>query len=172
MKTTWQRSELLFCLFIVVVLSAALWVSLGWSQRAGLFPWIVLVPTIALALWQLVDDARGKTTPPTTVLGDQGEATELDADLTPSEMARRGAGVVGWILGFFALIWLLGFAIGGAIASVLYLRLGAHERWHLSLIYGVITYLLLEIIFRQMLSIPFTVGAVFEWLNLDPHLRW
>jgi hypothetical protein len=172
MKTTWQRSELLFCFVIVVVLGAALWASLGWNQRAGLFPWIVLVPTIALALWQLVDDARGKTTPPTVVVGEQGEAAALDTELTSGEMARRGAGVVGWILGFFAAIWLLGWAIGGGVASAAYLRFAAHERWRVSIVYGVIAFLLLDIVFRQMLLIPFTVGTIFEWLNLDPQLRW
>ena len=167
MKITWQRSELLFCLVVVLVLAVALWVSRGWSQRAGLFPWIVLVPRLALALWQLVDDARGKTLPPTTTVGDQGEAETLDAAITSGEMTRRGASVVGWILGFFALIWLVGFAIGGAFASALYLRLGARERWPLSLVYGVVAYLLLEVVFRRMLAIPFPDGAVFEWLDLQ-----
>ena len=168
MRTPWQRAETLFCLLIVVVLAGALYISLGWSQRAGLFPWVVLVPTLALALWQLVEDLRGRTAPPTTAVGDQGEATALEADVTAGETARRGAIVVGWILGFFAAIMLLGFGIGGGITSALYLRLAARERWRTSLIYGVVAYALLEVVFRRALAIPFPPGLVFDWLNLDP----
>jgi hypothetical protein len=170
MRTTWQRAELLFCAFLVVVLAGALWVSLGWTQRAGLFPWVVLVPTLALAVWQLVEDARGKTPPPVTVMGDEGEAEELDAAVVAATMGRRGGAVVGWVLGFFAAIVLLGFAIGGGIASLLYLRLMAGERWRVAVSYGIATAFLLEVLFRGVIGIPFPAGVVFEWLNLDPSL--
>lgn len=171
MGTTWQRAEVLFCALLVVVLGGALWVSLGWSQRAGLFPWVVLVPTLALAVWQLVDDMRGKTAPPAVVVGDEGESEELDREVVAAAIGRRGAAVVGWILGFFAAIVLLGFAIGGAIGSVLYLRLMARERWRVAVGYGIATYLLLELLFRGLIGIPFPVGIVFDWLDLDPSLR-
>ena len=170
MRTTWQRAELAFCLLIVVVLGGALWLSLGWSQRAGLFPWVVLVPTLALAVWQLVDDARGKTTPPATVVGDEGEAEALDVAALSETLTRRGGAVVAWIRGFFAAIIVLGFAIGGSIASTLYVRLMARERWRTSVIYGIVTYLSLEIVFRKLIGIPFPVGVLFDWLNLDPSL--
>ena len=171
MRTTWQRAELLFCAFLVAILAGALWISLGWNQRAGLFPWVVLVPTLALALWQLVEDARGKTTPPVTVVGDEGETEELDTEAVAAAMGRRGAAVVGWILGFFAAIVLLGFAIGGGIGSALYLRLMAGERWRVAIGYGIAAYLLLELLFRGLIGIPFPVGLVFDWLDLDPSLR-
>lgn len=167
MRTTWQRSELLFCFFLLVVLAGALWVSLGWSQRAGLFPWIALVPTLALTIWQLVDDARGKTTPPTTVVGDEGDETELEAELPPGVMARRGAQTVGWIGAFFLAMVLLGFAIGGGLLSALYVRFAAHERWRVSIVYGVVAYLLLEVLFHRLLSIPLPDGLVLDWLGID-----
>jgi hypothetical protein len=167
MRTAWQRAELLFCLFVVGVLALALWTSLGWSQRAGLFPWVVLIPTLALALWQLVDDLRGKTAPPATAVGEAGEAAPLAQELPAGEMARRGAGVAGWILGFFAAIWLLGFPLGGGLASAAYLRFAARERWPVCLGYGLGAYVVLELFFRQLLAIPFADGALFEWLGLE-----
>ncbi len=167
MRTTWQRAELVFCFALVLVLAGALAISLGWSQRAGLFPWIVLIPTVALTFWQLFDDARGKTTPPTVAVGDEGEATALEPDSTSSALAQRGALVVAWILGFFAAIVLLGFTLGGALLSAAYLRLAAHERWRVSVGYGIATYLLLEIVFRRLLTIPFPPGILFEWLGFD-----
>lgn len=167
MKTTWQRAELVFCFVLFVLLAGALATSLGWSQRAGLFPWIVLVPTLALTFWQLVDDERGKTATPTTALGEEGESAALEADATSGAAARRGAGVVAWILGFFAAIIVLGFGVGGGLLSTLYLRFAARERWLLSGVYGVITLLVIEIGFRRLLAIPFPPGMVFDWLGLD-----
>jgi hypothetical protein len=66
---------------------------------------------------------------------------------------------------------LLGFAIGGGVGSLLYLRLMARERWSVAVAYGIATALLLEVLFRGLIGIPFPVGALFEWLNLDPSLR-
>jgi uncharacterized membrane protein YoaK (UPF0700 family) len=171
MKMTWQRSEVLFTLCMVVILAAALLASRGWSQRAGLFPWVVLVPTLLLAVWQLIDDVRGKTTPPTLVIGDEGEATELDQALTSEETARRGGVLVAWILGFLGIIWVLGWAIGGGLASAAYLRIAWHERWRVAIIYGVVTYLFVEILFRELLNIPFDEGMLFETLGWDLRLR-
>ena len=171
MRTTWQRSEALFTFCIVVILAVAFLNSRGWSQRAGLFPWIVLAPTLLLAVWQLVDDGRGKTTPPTVVIGDEGEATELDQAMTSGETARRGGVLVGWILGFLGAIWVLGWAIGGGLASAVYLRVAWHERWRVAIIYGVVTYLFVEVLFRELLNIPFDEGALFEALGWDLRLR-
>ncbi len=171
MRPTWQRSEALFTLFIIVVVALALYTSRGWSQRAGLFPWIVLTPTLLLALWQLVDDVRGKTSPPTVVIGDEGEATELDADLTSRDTARRGGILVAWIIGFFAIIWALGWGVGGGLASAAYLRLAWRESWRVSIIYGVVTFLFIEILFRELLNIPFDEGALLEALGITIRLR-
>jgi hypothetical protein len=172
MRTPWQRAETIFCFLVLVAVAIALYSSLRWSQRAGLFPWIVLWPTLALLLWQLFDDVRGKTAPPTTVVGDQGEAAELDiAELTSAEMTRRGLIVVAWILGFFAAIWALGWSIGGAIVTAAYLRVGGRESWPVSIIYAVVVFLAVEILFRNLLNIPFEAGVLFEAVGLDPRLR-
>ncbi|MBI4493091.1 MAG: tripartite tricarboxylate transporter TctB family protein [Chloroflexi bacterium] len=170
MRTAWQRGEALFCLLVVATVGAALWASLGWGQRAGLFPWIALGVTLPLALWQLVDDLRGKTLPPAAPQLPQGDSPSEAAEAA-AQATRRGASVVGWVLGYLGAVWLLGFAIGGGIATVFYLRLGFGERWRTTLIYGLATYLALEVVFRQVLLIPFPVGTVFEWLDLDPRLN-
>ncbi len=75
--------------------------------------------------------------------------------------------MVGWILGFFAAMVLLGFALGGALLSVLYLRFAAHERWRVSVGYGVAVLLLLLVVFQHLLAIPFPPGLVFEWLGFE-----
>ena len=169
MKITWQRAELLFCFLLFALLAGALAIALGWNQRAGLFPWIVLVPTLALTLWQLVDDARGKTTRPAAVIGDQGEAAALEADLTAPAMVRRQLLIAGWIVAFFLMIWLLGFTVGGTLATLAYLRF-RREGWRVSLVYSLLTFLLLDVVFRQLIRVPFEPGVIFDLLGVAPGL--
>lgn len=172
MKTTWQRAEFLFTLLVVVVTALALWSSTSFSQRAGLFPWVILPPTLALALWQLVDDFRGKTSPPRRVAGDMGDTAELDAGSLTGAQRRRELGVVAWILGFLVAIGLLGFAIGGGLASAVMLRVRSGERPVVCGAYAIATYLVLDILFRQGLSLPLPPGALFEWLDVNPQVNW
>jgi hypothetical protein len=47
----------------------------------------------------------------------------------------------------------------------------AREHWRVAIGYGVATYLLLELLFRGVIGIPFPVGIVFDWLDLDPSIR-
>lgn len=170
MKTTWQRAEFLFTLLIVLVVGSALWTSLSWSRRAGMFPWIVIGLTLPILLWQLLDDARGKTAPPSEAmpLGEDG-SSEAHA-VVSADKAKRGLIIVGWILVFLALIFAFGFAIGGSVAAILCLRFGYHERWRTCIIYAVVMYLMLEVVFRQTLTIPFPVGALFEALDIVPQV--
>jgi hypothetical protein len=46
-----------------------------------------------------------------------------------SLVRKRTLGIMGWILGCPAAIWLLGFPVAVPLTLVLYLRLGARERW-------------------------------------------
>ena len=79
--------------------AAALWQSRGFGVRAGLFPWAIGFPLLALGVLQLYFDVARS---------DQRPATLTDADLPPSVIAHRTAVAFGWIVGFPLAIWLLG----------------------------------------------------------------
>jgi ABC-type Fe3+ transport system permease subunit len=102
LKRTWQRSEserqpstpgavsqgergsfwwswgAVFTGGIVTVLAWALWMSQGFEVRAGLFPWAIGVPVLALAIVQLVLDLHSQGSD-----GGRADAAEGEAELPP-----------------------------------------------------------------------------------------
>jgi putative tricarboxylic transport membrane protein len=141
---------------LVVVLAWALWMSRGFGVRAGLFPWAIGCPVLALAIVQLVFDLRGRG-------GSRGMVSvgaEEEA-LPPGVTYRRTAGIAGWILGFFGALWLLGISIAVPAMTFLYLKVGAGERWPISLVVTAGLWLFLYGLFRYALQIPFPEGLLF-----------
>jgi hypothetical protein len=65
----------------------------------------------------------------------------------------------------FAAIWLVGFALATLVTTVLYLRVGARERWGLALAFGLGGFLFVYGLFERALAVPFPAGRLLEWLG-------
>ena len=77
---------------------------------------------------------------------------------------RRTAGICGWVLGFFAALWLLGIALAVPVTTFLYLKVGAGETWPISLVVTAGLWLFLYGLFVYILQILFPEG----WLFTSP----
>ncbi|HEX9687005.1 MAG TPA: tripartite tricarboxylate transporter permease [Burkholderiales bacterium] len=154
-----SAGSILFTLTIVVVLGIAMWQSLDFGFRAGLFPWAIGFPVLALALLQLVIQAWGKEKLPASGL------TLSDPGISAGVAARRTAGSIGWIAGFLAAIWLLGFLIGGTLCTFLLLKVGSRERWPITLALTAGAAAFVYFVFELGLRVPFPPGRLFEWLE-------
>jgi TctA family transporter len=148
-----------FSLSIVIVLGMALWESKDFGFRAGLFPWAICIPVLALAAIHLALQLAGKEKLPDITVSDP------DSKIPPDVMARRTGGIFGWIIGYLAAIWLLGFTLGGTLCTFLALKLGSRERWPITLAMtgGVAAFI--YFIFERGLRVPFPPGAIFSWLG-------
>jgi len=145
-----------FTLAIVAVVGAALWESRTFGFRPGLFPWAIGLPVFALALARLVVEiTRGAERPP----------LEAAPDLPAPVVARRTAATFGWIFGYLAAIWLLGFPIGGVLCTFLSLKVGSREPWPISLALTAAMWVFVYGVFVHALHVPFPPGALFEWLG-------
>jgi TctA family transporter len=144
-----------FSLAIVGVLLWAFWLSRGFAVRAGLFPWAVLVPALALAIAQFVRDLRGSRP------ADDPD----DVGLPRSDGGRRTGEIAAWIVGMFAAIWLVGFPLATLLTTLLYLRRAAREPWAVSLALSVGGFLFVDGLFARLLGVPFPPGRLFEWLG-------
>jgi TctA family transporter len=151
---------ILFTLTIVVVLGAALWQSLDFGFRAGLFPWAIGFPVLALALLLLVIQALGKEKLPA------GGLAAPEPGIPAGVAARRTVGIMGWIAGLLAAIWLLGFAIGGTLVTFLSLKFGSRERWPVTLALTAGAAAFVYFVFERALNVPFPPGQLFLWLGL------
>ena len=144
-----------FTACVIILLALALWQSRNFGFRAGLFPWVIGTPTLLLALFQLAKDLKGHQKITTTAL--DGEAIEA----LPAVATRRTLVILGWTVGFFIAIWLLGFSYAVPLTMVLYLKFAGREKWPITAIMTLCTWGFFYLLFQRMLNVPFPEGLVF-----------
>jgi putative tricarboxylic transport membrane protein len=149
--------RVLFTVCVIILLALALWQSRNFGFRAGLFPWVIGTPTLVLTLFQLAKDlaSRRKVSAPHF---EAGAAFEV----APEVANRRTWAIIGWIVGFFIAIWLLGFSIAVPLTLVLYLKLAGDEKWPTIAMVTLSTWLFFYLLFERTLKVPFPDGLVFS----------
>jgi putative tricarboxylic transport membrane protein len=148
-----------FSAFVVVMLALALWQSRDFGFRAGLFPWSIGFPVLAIALVQLGRDLLGGAAPRSAE-----SLIEAGPELPAEVVHRRTIVTIGWIAGFFLAIWLLGFSLAVPVTMIVYLK-AAKEKWPITLLMALISWLFFYGLFVQMLHVPFSDPALLEWIK-------
>jgi putative tricarboxylic transport membrane protein len=154
------NTKVLFTVVIAIVLAFALFQSRNFGFRAGLFPWVIGIPTLILALCQLVKDLLGREKAKGPLA-----AWEIAAEVPPEVAARRTVSIILWSIGFFLAIWLLGFSYSIPLSMLLYLKLAGKEKWPMALAVTFLTWLFVYGLFERALSIPFPDGLLLTWLR-------
>ena len=154
------NTAVLFSFFLVLLLGLGLWQSRNFGFRAGLFPWAIGFPVIALAILQLVLDLFGR--------GGEGrdESPAIrTVEIPRAVVYRRTMTVCAWIIGFFVAIWLLGFNIAVPTTMILYLKVAGREKLVLTLTLTFIAWACFYGLFNLALHVPFPEGQLFVWLK-------
>ncbi|MBI4322625.1 MAG: tripartite tricarboxylate transporter TctB family protein [Chloroflexi bacterium] len=183
-------ADLAFSVVVVVLVALAVWVARDWAIRARLFPWTIGIPVLGLALLQLVLSLRGvrassaaSANPASRGLMDTIE-NALGGPILPGQpgdvpgrypetgghqrLARqRTLSISIWVVVFVLGIWLLGFKVGSALLTYGFLRHGAGERWKISVVLGILTYIFFLLVFDFALAIPFPGGLIAESIGLQ-----
>ncbi|MEK7334326.1 MAG: tripartite tricarboxylate transporter permease, partial [Candidatus Binatota bacterium] len=140
----------LFSASIVVLLGLALWQSRNFGYRAGLFPWAIGFPVLALAIVQLGKELLGfEKKPRAAEFG-----LEVGPEISPELAYRRTLAILGWTIGFFVGIWLLGFSLAVPTTIILYLKF-AKEKWPITLALALVAWLFFYGLFDYALHVPF-----------------
>jgi hypothetical protein len=112
-----------------------------------------------MAVIHLVVQLAGKEKLP------QAAVSDLDSKIPPDVMARRTGEIFGWIVGYLAAIWLLGFTLGGTLCTFLALKLGGRERWPITVAITAGVAAFIYFVFDRGLKVPFPPGAISVWLG-------
>jgi putative tricarboxylic transport membrane protein len=155
------RWATLFNLFIVGAFSCALWRSMSFDFKTGLFPWVIGVSVLGLAIAQFLIDYAGKEYTHTV-----DRTAETTPEVPSRVVNRRTADIFGWILGYFVGIWLFGFSIGGPLCTFIQLKFASKEKWPLTLILTALAVVIIYGLFDLVLHIPFPPGQFFVWLKI------
>ena len=119
--------DLGFTVLLLALMSWMTWEASKWDARARLFPWAAGIPVVVLLVIQLARRVRSvmMTADSTAIFTDEG----VDAHVAFQRTLR----IAGWILGFAFVIWAIGFAIGGTLATMVYLKTAAREKWPMAI---------------------------------------
>jgi len=152
-----SRWGLLFSILLVGLFAWGLWEARVWEFRTRLFPWVIGFLGLAFAVMQLGLDFKDRLK---KSVGDLSTETSAEATLA----ARRTADICSWIVGFFASIWLLGFSVTVPLATFLYLKVGAGEKWLLSAVLTLFAWVSFYGLFSYALHVRFPDPLLFTWL--------
>ncbi len=125
------QPRILFTLGVMVVAAYAVFTSRDWTLGTGLFPWFVGIPVMVLAVIQMILDIYQSFRPTNAAHTDTGDL-QVDMSMGMGVVARKASGFLGWLLGLFFGIIILGFFISIPLFTLLYLRFQAKEGWLLS----------------------------------------
>jgi len=87
-------------------------------------------------------------------------------DVSPADVRKRTITMFSWMLGFFAMIWLVGYVIAIPLMVFGYLKFQSNESWRLSVTLTVIAFVFFYSLFVKLLTLPFPDGAVQTMLGL------
>ncbi|MDZ4341366.1 MAG: tripartite tricarboxylate transporter permease [Candidatus Binatia bacterium] len=153
----------IFVAGLIACMVWALWESKDFGRRAGLFPWVIGYPLLVLCALQLVLTLMGKDkSAHVATMGDFEAA--LEPELPPALVIQRTARISFWIVAYFLAIWFLGFSYAVPLMMLVYLKLGASEKWPITLILTAVGWVFFYLLFERSLHIPFPPGLLFEWL--------
>ena len=142
-----RKASLALAVLILLAAGYALFAAYGWPTKAALFPRAIGIPLFCLAAIEAVWAFRSKA--------------------AEGESAPRGIALPwAWMIGFLALIVLLGFPIAVAAFMLIYLKVAAKESWVFSIVLTALVWGAFYGLFDAMLHLPFPAGWLFEWLGL------
>jgi TctA family transporter len=149
-------SQALFTLAVILVLAIALWQSRNFGFRAGLFPWVIGIPTLILALCQLARDITAKKS---------ADAPRFHTEIDPGLAVRRTISILLWIVGCFVVIWLLGFSYAVPLVILAYLKVAGGENWKITAAVTLCAWLFFWGLFEKMLNVPFPDGLLISLIK-------
>lgn len=154
-------SRIGFTLFIVALFAWAVANAFTWGFKAGIFPLVITIPALGMALLQLVFDLS-------EAKGHRKEQKDASPDLKfeeavdPATARKRALTTIAWIVGFMIAIQLFGIYISAISFVFLYLKVQSRERWLISISMTVFCGLFVYGLFDRLLHVPFPPGIVID----------
>lgn len=134
-----------------------------WRMQARLYPWVIGIPMIVLAILQIFFDLKG-------IESKSDDAAPVDVQMAqnvePAVAFKRTVNIFSWFFGFFIGCWLLGFSITIPIIVFSYMYFQGKEKFALAATLTVIAFIFYYALFVRLLNLPFPDGMIQTWLGL------
>ena len=157
------RPQAIFSFLFLVFFIVFAYVAKDWRLQARLYPWVIGIPMVILALVQVILDLKG-------VERKQQDAAPVDfqfaqATVEPAVARRRAINMFSWFFGFFFGIWLLGFSLTIPLMVFGYMYIQSKEKLLLTLTLTAIAWFFFWALFVKLLTLPFPDGVILTWLG-------
>jgi Tripartite tricarboxylate transporter TctB family len=121
----------------------AVFTALRWPPKAALFPLVMGIPLLVLALAQMLIELRAPQPP-----------------AGPPGAGMAALAILAWMAGFIVLVLLLGFPLAVPLLIVAYLRVAGREPWPLSIALAAAAWGIFHLLFQKLLHFPFEAGLL------------
>jgi len=159
--------ESLFALLLAVLFAGGVLAARSWPWKTALFPLVIgtggCVSAAILSLWI---GLRGGGPGSSAEGAPQGDIF-LDDSARGWEGLKRTFGICGWIVGIVAATWLVGQPIALPLFVFLYLKVGAHESWMVSLGLTLAVTVFLIGVFDNVIHVSWYDGELLRWLDIE-----
>jgi TctA family transporter len=178
MLTNFQRPTFhpsqLFTMFMIVLIGAAVVNSLQWDFSARIVPVVVGTVALAAAALSLLNETCRK--PPAAAAEGLAEHAQhevgekIHMDLTSDtghlpvrEIIVRATWFFGYLIGFMAVMAVIGLIPTVAVFVVFFMRYEARERWTLVIPYAVILVFFIWFAFDYFMAVPWPPTLIGQW---------
>ncbi len=159
------RPAALFSILVLIFFCVFLYEAKDWRMQARLYPLAIGIPMLICAIIQVILDLKGVKAKQSSD-GAPMDFQFQQTDVSPEDVRKRTITMFSWMLGFFAMIWLVGYVIAIPLMVFGYLKFQSNERWGLSIMLTVIAFVFFYALFVRLLNLPFPDGAVQTMLGL------
>jgi TctA family transporter len=164
----------LFTMFMIVLIGSAVAMSFRWDFSAKVVPMVVgTVALIAAALSLLNEMCRKPTATATEGLAEHAQhevGEKIHMDLTSDtghlpvrEIIVRAAWFFGYLIGFMAVMAVIGLIPTVALFVVFFMRYEARERWTLVIPYALVLVVFIWFAFDYFMAVPWPPTLLGQW---------
>lgn len=154
-------ADIVITVGLLATFAVALVTARGWSFKTGLFPQMVTVLGLFLAALHLLILFLRRPAEDHQPHGEDGEIEAVDVEYVFEHATRaQWARTLGWALGFFVALYLVGIFIAAPVFTVAYLRYSARASWVLSVVYAIVVGVMLYLAFVVFLQLPVPEGVL------------
>lgn len=166
------RYDLIFTLFLLLVVGTFLALTPQYSSDGQLFPLVIGIPTfvLLLGLLALILSSRSRKFADKFTAGDLfgvdelGDIEESESNIEQTtnliEQRKRVIAISTWILVLGLCVLLVGFLAGILVFMIAFYRIHAEETVSRTLLYSLLTWIVIIIVFVYALNVPFYTGVL------------
>jgi TctA family transporter len=167
----------LFTMFMIALIAAAVLASLRWDFSAKVVPLVVGTVALTAAALSLFNEmCRKPAAAATEGLAEHAQhevEQKIHMDLTSDtghlpvrEIIVRAAWFFGYLIGFMAVMAVIGLIPTVGVFVIFFMRYEARERWSLVVSYAVVLVFFIWVAFDYFMAVPWPPTFIGQWFPL------